>query len=147
MDGISIKEVFITDPEYGGVYELREEVLRKPLGLSLENEDLSADRTDHILAAIAGDKVIGCVMLQPKDKDTIKLRQMAVAPEMQGKHIGRLLVQHAEEMALHKNYTRIVLHARDIAEGFYKKLGYTTTGDPFTEVGIAHVMMEKTLNP
>ena len=146
MNGITVKEVFITDPEYVGVYDLREEVLRKPLGLSLENEDLSADRTDHILAAIKDDKVIGCVMLQPKDNNTIKLRQMAVAPELQGKGIGRLLVAHAEEMARHKKYKHVILHARDIAAGFYKTLGYTSKGDTFTEVGILHVTMEKDLN-
>lgn len=146
MSTATIKEVFITDPEYAGVYELREEILRKPLGLSLENEDLSADRTDHIIAAIAGNKVIGCVMLQPKTGDTIKLRQMAVAAEWQGKGIGRQLVNYAEDMALRKNYRHIILHARDIAEGFYKTLGYTVVpGDPFTEVGIPHVVMEKIL--
>ncbi len=148
MSEVIVKEIFITEPEYGGVYDLREEVLRKPLGLSLENEDLSADETDTILAAMQDGNVIGCVMLQPKDNETIKLRQMAVTPAMQGKNIGRLLVQHAEEMARHRNYTRIILHARDIAEGFYKKLGYTTLpGEKFTEVGIPHVVMEKTLKP
>jgi len=143
----TVKEIFITDPEYGQVYELREELLRKPLGLSLENEDLSADRTDHILAAINDDKVIGCVMLQPKEGSMIKLRQMAVAAAWQNKGIGKLLVEAAEELARSKNYTHIILHARDIAEGFYKKLGYKTTSDTFTEVGIPHVVMEKTLNP
>ncbi len=147
MDGITIKEVFITDSEYGGVYELRETLLRKPLGMSLENEDLSADRTDTILAAMKDGKVIGCVMLQPKNNDTIKLRQMAVAENMQGKNIGRLLVQQGEALVKERGYTHIILHARDIAEGFYKKLGYTTKGDVFTEVGIAHVVMEKRLNP
>jgi len=146
MNSVTIKEIFTTDPEYAEVYELREELLRKPLGLSLENEDLSADRTDHILAAIYDGKVIGCVMLQPKDKITIKLRQMAVATAWQGKNIGRLLVQEAEATAKQHNYGHIVLHARDIAEGFYKKLGYSSTDDTFTEVGIPHIRMEKALD-
>ena len=147
MEGISIKEILITDPEYAGVYDLREETLRKPLGMSLENEDLSADRTDTILAAMKDGKVIGCLMLQHKNDTTIKLRQMAVASEWQGRDIGRLLVAQAEETARHKSYTRIILHARDVAKGFYEKLGYTAAGDMFTEVGIPHVMMEKDLSP
>ena len=145
MEGLYIKEIFITDPEYGGVYELRETLLRKPIGLSLENEDLSADRSDHILAAIHGDKVIACIMLQPRGGDIIKFRQMAVAAGWQGKDIGRQLLQYAEAFAKEKNYQQAVLHARVSAEGFYQKAGYHAAGDVFTEVGIPHVLMEKSL--
>jgi hypothetical protein len=37
------------------------------------------------------------------------------------------------------------MHARVNALGFYKKLGYTTFGNEFTEVTLPHFMMEKKL--
>ncbi|MBS1687606.1 MAG: GNAT family N-acetyltransferase, partial [Bacteroidetes bacterium] len=40
MAQISIKEIKVNTPEYEQVWELREEVLRKPLGQSLKNDDL-----------------------------------------------------------------------------------------------------------
>lgn len=144
MEGIVINRISIQDEKYPQVYELREEILRKPIGLSLKNEDLSADAQNTIFTAQYGETIIGCVMLYPiADEEKIKLRQMAVHNDWQGKGIGRLLVDAAEAYAKQQGYSSIILHARHIAEPFYKKLGYYTTSSVFTEVGIPHVVMEK----
>jgi predicted GNAT family N-acyltransferase len=146
MEAITIKEVSIHDDIYQQVYNLREQILRQPIGLSLKDEDLSGDAFDIILAAQRGEQVIGCVMLHPlHEPESIKLRQMAVADDLQGNGIGKLLVDAAEKTALEKQAQKIILHARTTAEGFYKKLGYHTTSSEFTEVGIPHVVMEKVL--
>lgn len=143
MEGISIQQVETGTPEYLQVYELREAILRKPIGLSLANEDLSKD--DIILSASENGKVIGCLMLTHKDADTIKFRQMAVAEEMQGRKIGNELMHEAEKLSKEKGYKKVSLHARETAVGFYSKLGYTITSALFTEVGIPHYAMEKEL--
>jgi predicted GNAT family N-acyltransferase len=39
----------------------------------------------------------------------------------------------------------VVLHARETAVSFYKKLGYTKEGNVFEEVGIPHWKMTKPL--
>jgi predicted N-acetyltransferase YhbS len=132
-----------SSPLYQPVWELREEILRKPLGMSLKNEDLSRDHEDVILVAQDGGNVIGCLMLHHVDSGQLQMRQMAVYNEWQGKGIGRLLVQAAEVYAAEKGYSKIVLHARKVALGFYEVLGYTAHGDEFSEVGIPHYMMEK----
>ncbi len=145
-DTITIRQVNINDADYQQVYDLREEVLRKPIGLSLKDEDLTGDALDIILAAEHDNKIIGCVMLHPTDNsDTMKLRQMGVYDSWQGKGIGRMLVEGAEELLLQKGVKKIVLHARVTAQTFYSKLGYIQTGDVFTEVGIPHIVMEKEL--
>ena len=145
MAQISIREIKVNTPEYEQVWMLREEVLRKPLGQSLKNDDLSWDIHDHILAAFKDDTVVGCVILHPKENGVMKLRQMAVHPSMQGTGVGTLIVKAAEKAALEYGFTKIDMHARMVALDFYKKLGYTVTGDVFTEVGIPHVVMEKSL--
>lgn len=146
MPDITITTVSVNEPLYQQVYDLREEVLRKPIGLSLKNEDLSGDALDTITVALENEKVIGCVMLHSHESpEIIKLRQMAVAYTHQGKGIGRMLVLAAEAHARESGIKKIVLHARITAEPFYKKLGYLTTSGEFTEVDIPHVVMEKAL--
>lgn len=143
MHNITISRIYSTDSLYQQVWDLREEVLRIPLGLSLKNEDLSRDKINTIFIALHEGRVIGCVFMQPIDKSEIQLRAMAVYNEWQGKGVGRLLVQAAEEWAWQEGYDKIILHARKVAMGFYKTLGYHQYGDQFLEVGIPHYMMEK----
>jgi len=145
MNNIIIKEINAHAPEYREVWQLREDVLRKPLGLSLKDEDLSADFEDIILIALGDNNVVGCVMLHPLHDGIIKLRQMAVAELLQQKGVGRLLVQAAETTAKKQGYIKIELHAREIAIGFYEKLGYDITSELFMEVNIPHKKMEKGL--
>lgn len=139
---ISVKDAAV----YQKVYDLREEVLRKPIGLSLKDEDLSGDDLDKIVIAESGGDLLGCVMIHPTHDDSVlKLRQMAVQPHQQKKGIGQIMITAAEDVCRRAGATRVILHARITAEGFYKKLGYTTMSDIFNEVGIPHVVMEKQL--
>jgi predicted GNAT family N-acyltransferase len=146
MENIIIKQLEISHPDYQQVYELREEILRKPIGLSLKDEDLSKDSEDIILVAHQHEVIIGCVMLKhTEDAGIFKLRQMAIAAARQGKGIGRMLVKAAEKLLAEKEVRKIVLHARVTAEDFYAGLGYKKTSGIFTEVGIPHIIMEKSL--
>lgn len=55
------------------------------------------------------------------------IEDIAVAPQVRGKGIGRLLMQQAERLARRKSYTLISLYVlRDNlpAIGFYRRLGY-----------------------
>ena len=145
MDNLTISYINSTSPKYLQVWELREEVLRKPLGMSLKNEDLSNDHVDTIFIAEQNGVVVACLMLHRVAADVYKLRQMAVSQELQGKGIGRILVSAAEIYAVQNGYKKIVLHARKVATGFYDALGYKQVGDQFSEVGIPHYAMEKAI--
>lgn len=145
MNDITIRLIDTEAPEYKGVWQVREDTLRKPLGRSLKNENISWDKDALIFAALHNEQVIGCVLLTKVDEQTAKLRAMAVYGHWQGKGIGRLLVNALEETALKTGYKKIVLHARKVALDFYKRLNYTVVGNEFTEVGIPHYKMEKDL--
>lgn len=142
---IQIQQVSVADVAYQEVWQLREDILRQPIGLSLKNEDLSGDAEDIILAAIEDGKVIGCLMLTYMNEATLKLRQMAVHTEWQGKGVGAQLVTAAESLAQTRGYKKIMMHARQVAIGFYQSLGYRIVSDEFTEVGVPHFIMEKAL--
>lgn len=136
-------QVSYNSPAYQQVLDLRETVLRQPLGISLKNEDLSKEANDIILAAFEGNEIRACLLLTPLEGGWYKLRQMAVAAAHQQTGLGRRLVGFAEEWVQRAGGEGIRLHARYVAIGFYEKLGYQQEGGMFLEVGIPHVLMKK----
>jgi hypothetical protein len=89
--------------------------------------------------------MLGYLCLQPLGADQVKMRQVAVSPQVQGKGVGRALVTYSEVVAARIGFQDMVLHAREIAVPFYLKLGYTIVGDRFEEVNIPHFKMTKSL--
>jgi GNAT superfamily N-acetyltransferase len=131
--------------EYRQMVDLRLQILRKPLGLIFTDEELEKEKDDVLIGAFEDEVMLGCCMLTKLDPQTVRLRQMAVKTGLQGKGIGRVLMQFAENLARDRGYTRLVMHARKTAAGFYEKLGYKISGDEFVEVTIEHYIMEKML--
>jgi GNAT superfamily N-acetyltransferase len=84
-------------------------------------------------------------MLVEEKPGTIRLRQMAVLNDLQGKGIGRALMNFAENLARDGGYSVLSMHARKNAIGFYEKMGYKVASDEFIEITIPHYVMEKQL--
>ena len=131
--------------EYQQMVNLRNEILRKPLGLQFDKEELEHEKSEILIGAFEDDKMLGCCMLVKIDEKSCRLRQMAVINKLQGKGIGRALMQFAENIARDRGYKKITMHARKSAIGFYERLGYNVSGDEFKEVTISHYVMEKSL--
>ena len=131
--------------EYQQMVHLRNEILRKPLGLEFTPEELEKEKDEILIGAFEDEKMLGCCMLIRVDKSTVRLRQMAVLNNLQGKGIGRALMQFAENIARDRGYRKIIMHARKSAIGFYEKLGYQVSGNEFEEVTLPHFTMEKRL--
>jgi N-acetylglutamate synthase-like GNAT family acetyltransferase len=131
--------------EYQQMVHLRNEILRKPLGLTFDAEELEREREDILMGAFEDDRLLGCCLLTRMDERTLRLRQMAVPSGMQGKGVGRALMVFCENVARDRGYKRLIMHARKTALGFYEKLGYNISGEEFVEVTIPHYIMEKAL--
>lgn len=142
---MGLKQIDHGTPEYGQMIKLRDEILRKPLGLQLHPEELALEKSDILLGAFDEDKILACCILTPINDKTLRLRQMAVQNNLQGKGIGASIMSFAENIARDKGFTTLMMHARDSAIGFYEKFGYKVTGAPFTEVNLPHHIMEKKL--
>ncbi|MCH5600578.1 GNAT family N-acetyltransferase [Niabella ginsengisoli] len=132
--------------EYQQMIELRNEILRKPLGMLLEGNDIAADQENILIGAFEDEKMLGCCMLVREGARGVLLRQMAVRNQLQGKGIGRALMEFAETIARDIGYREISMHARTSATGFYEKMGYVTTGDEFLKLSISHVLMVKRIS-
>jgi N-acetylglutamate synthase-like GNAT family acetyltransferase len=132
-------------PDYREMVELRRKVLRIPLGLDFTPDQLSAEAGDPHLVAIQDGRIVGCLLLTARGEHIVQMRQVAVVPELQGSGIGALMVVESERKARELGFARMILHARDVAVGFYERLGYGRVGEPFIEVSIPHQEMGKPL--
>lgn len=134
-------------PDYEAALALRDEVLRKPLGLRFTEAQLRAEAADHHLAAFLGGRLVACLILTPQGEGIARMRQVAVAADLQRRGVGTALVRWAETYAAARGYSAITAHARDTAVPFYKRLGYAAEGARFVEVGIPHIAVRKTIGP
>ena len=131
--------------EYQQMIKLREDILRRPLGLAFSLEELDEEKNNLLIGAFEDGDILGCCMLVEEKPGIVKLRQMAVLNILQGKGIGRALMQFAENLARDHGYKVLTMHARKNAVGFYEKMGYKVTGPEFLEVSIPHYEMRKEL--
>lgn len=122
---------------------LRYDVLRKPLGLRFAPLELEHEREEVHMALLRGEYMVACLLLKTMGEGIMKMRQVAVAPDEQGKGHGKHLVLQCEQWCIENDICRIELHARETAIPFYLNLGYSLDKEPFNEVGIPHRFMFK----
>jgi predicted GNAT family N-acyltransferase len=142
------QQIIYGTPLYQQMVALRYQVLRAPLRLQYTAAQLATEATDiHLAALDAHQNVVATIVLTPHPTlpHTLKMRQVCTLPALQGKGVGSLLVQFCEAMARAQSCTTIQLNARQTAVNFYEKNGYACIGDPFTEIGLPHIKMQKTL--
>lgn len=142
---MALKQIDHGSKEYQQMVNLRMDILRKPLGLGFTKEELDKENEDILIGAFEEDKMLACCILTKDGDKCVRLRQMAVQNNLQGKGIGASMMIFAETLARDKGFKRLTMHARKTALGFYEKLGYKVSGDEFTEVTIPHYLMEKQL--
>ncbi len=142
---MALKLIDYGSPEYEMMLRLRYDLLRKPLGLSFDPKELEKEKNDVLMGAFEDDRMLGCCLLTQIDPKTVRLRQMAISNNLQGKGIGRALMVFAENIARDMGYHVLMMHARVTATGFYEKFGFVKKDGQFIEITIPHVVMEKAL--
>lgn len=143
---MALKIIEHNSPEYDRMVALRYEILRRPLGLEFDQEELAREENDILIGAFDDDRILACCMLTSVSGDKCRLRQMAVHNSLQGKGIGATMMNFAENVARDRGYKVLTMHARTTAIGFYEKLGYIICGEEFQEVTIPHFEMQKRLS-
>jgi predicted GNAT family N-acyltransferase len=142
---MTFKFIVYGSNDYKEMVKLREDVLRKPLGLSFSAEALEIDQQDLLLGLFEEEQLVACCILSSDHPQMIRLRQMAVRNDIQSKGLGRALIGFAEQVTREKGFHKIYMHARAVAKGFYEKLGYSVCSSEYVEVSIPHYTMEKQL--
>ena len=145
---MTFREIEFGSDDFRKECDLRNEVLRAPIGLYLYDEDLDQEKLQiHFGLFDQCEALLACVIAVPLSSTNAKIRQMAVHREHQGKGHGRRIIHEMEDHLARRGFAHLIMHARITAVGFYTKLDYAKVGHQFMEVGIPHVRMEKYIQP
>lgn len=134
------------EKEWEAYYDLRYRILREPLGQERGSERNEGDLTGIHFALYDSGFLRGIARLDHVDSSVCQVRFVAVDTTLQGRGYGRKIMEAAEERARREGYQKLVLHARDNALDFYKKLHYTLLRPSHKLFGVLqHFEMEKQL--
>ena len=132
-------------PHYQQALTLRQDILRKPLNMTITPKDIEGEENDIHVGGFHEGRLIAYCIISPLDSSKCKIRQVCVSKTMQGTGIGSKLMEFAEEIAMHHGFEIVMLHARKTVISWYESLNYEIIGDEFIEVGIPHFKMIKNL--
>ena len=142
MRNVTFKIIAHNSQNYKEVVSLREDVLRKPLGLSFSSEELEKEK-DHVhIAGFIDNRVVATVVLVP-EKESFKMQRVAVRTDFQKRGIASAMMKFCEDYARQEGFKEIYCHARNTAVSFYLKNQYAPEGDMFFETTIPHLKMRK----
>lgn len=145
MNNITFKIISHSSPEYFAAVKLREEILRKPLGLTFAPGEFDKEK-DHIqIAGFKDDEVVATAVLVSKGMHVYKMQRVAVKSDLANAGVGSKMVVFCENYAKEIGAKSIYCHARHSAVNFYLKNGYVAKGDYFIETTIMHLKMTKVL--
>ena len=142
-DNINFKVIDYGSDEYKKSVALREEIMRKSLGVSFASEELELKNAIHI-AGFLGQDLCATAVLVPEG-DELRMQRVATKSHLQNKGIGSVLMVFCEDYARKHGYKSIYCHAKGAAIPFYLKNNYVLEGQPFDEYGISHHKMRKSV--
>lgn len=126
---------------------LRYEVFVSEQEIDPELEWDAADETavHAVVLNKLGQAVATGRLLQPQSH-VAQIGRMAVNKALRGGSLGRLVVSTLIDKARQRGDREVLLHAQCSAEGFYRRLGFTSHGDIFLDADIEHIEMRMHLN-
>ena len=120
--------------------QIREEVLRKPLGQLFSKKELDEEKNHIHVVGYVKDRLVSTAVLV-EEGTRFKMQRVVVLDNLRNKNIGSKMMDFCEAYALEKGFDVIYCHARDSAVNFYLKNGYSKQGNYFNEDGIPHLKM------
>jgi len=101
-----------------------------------EEWDDADENSSHVLAFSEKRDVVGTGRLEP----TGKIARLAVLGEYRGQGVGSAMLIRLVEEARQRGFDQVYLHAQTHALNFYKKFGFVSDEEIFSEGGIPHVV-------
>lgn len=140
-----VKQIKYNSKEYKDAVELRNLILHQPLGLNSDKQNLLKEKDDIHIGCFDNNIIIGTLVFTYVDKDTVKMRQVAVTDKQQSKGVGTMLIKFAEKIAVEHKFSIIMLSARTTVLNFYIKMGYKSVGEEYINksTNIPHFKMIK----
>lgn len=114
--------------QQAGAYYVRIQGMAKQHGITLRREFDEHDGPDtkYVVLTDADFPVATC-RVYPLGGAQAMIGRVVVLPEYRGEGLGRVVVEEAEKWLRELGCTQAVVESRDVAVGFYEKLGYAVT--------------------
>lgn len=137
-----------TREDFKQYYDLRYRVLREPWGQprGTEKDDYEPISQHFMAVESENGEILGVVKMFEKEPGVAWVSHLAVAGRHQNKGIGRLLMDHVENLAREQGYKTIGCMSRLNTTKYFEKMGYKVAGMPSHYFGTTQVIwMEKPL--
>jgi GNAT superfamily N-acetyltransferase len=144
MNQITFKIIPHGGHEYKKCVSLRDDILRKPLGLAFTTEELDRENV-HVHIGGFVDEVLCVTAFLVHEGKVLRIKQVAVRSDFQRKGIASALMKFCDGYALENGFKEIYCHARQAAVPFYEKNDYAPEGETFYEVTLPHRRMRKVI--
>ena len=133
--------------QQAGAYYVRIQAMSRQYHITLREEFDDHDTPDaKYIVLLDNDFPVATCRLYEYGNKAMMLGRVVVLPEYRSKGLGRQAVLEAEKWALDLGCAKAVLESRDVAVGFYEKLGYTAYPDRLIHGGtFTCIYMEKQL--
>ncbi|RKR80247.1 acetyltransferase (GNAT) family protein [Mucilaginibacter gracilis] len=106
---------------------------------------MDEDDDGYHFGAFTESELVAVVSLFSKGSD-FQFRKFAVHPSVQGRGMGKALLNYVIAFAKAEGAQRLWCNARLPAIGFYLKSGFKQTGETFSKNGFDYEIMELMLN-
>ncbi|MBO5460632.1 MAG: GNAT family N-acetyltransferase [Ruminococcus sp.] len=141
-----LKEIEYGSQEYEMTRELRNRIMRIPIGLNIYDQDYTFEVNSRIVGAFDGETMLGCSIVGKMNGEYC-LDFLCVDENVQKTGIGSVLLQDVEKWLKEQGTSTLVLEARVSAQKFYEKHGYEAYGQIYLmeKSPVDHIMMKKEL--
>jgi predicted GNAT family N-acyltransferase len=126
--------------------QVRRAVFIEEQGIDPADEYDAADATcDHAVVYNRLQQPVATGRLLPSEQGVATIGRMATLRVLRGSGLGAQVLEALMAQARARGDKRVQLHAQCSAQGFYAGLGYEPLGQPYQEVGIPHITMQRAL--
>lgn len=128
---MSIEVIRATETwQQAGAYYVRIQGMAKQHNITLRREFDEHDTPDTKYIVLTDDEFpVATCRIYGIDENSAMIGRVVVLPEYRGQGLGKRVMSEAENWIRDLGYTVSVIESRDVAVGFYRKLGYAVT-DP-----------------
>lgn len=113
-----------------GAYSVRIQGMNREHHISLREEFDEHDGVECKYIVLLDDEYpVATCRFYPLSESRLLVGRVVVLPEYRGKELGRKVICEAEKWISELGYSEVVIDSRLVAEGFYKKLGYSRESD------------------
>jgi predicted GNAT family N-acyltransferase len=124
--------------------KISREVFVEEQGIPVKLVEEGKDTSLYLLVK-EGERAVGTARIRFLSPSLAKLERMAVLKSFRNQGIGRGIVSFFDSELKGRGVKKLTLNAQHQVFAFYSKCGFKEVGQPFQEVGIDHVKMEKQL--